>query len=383
MNLKNYKIKITLFISFVIFILFFLSWIAFFVYTNYSNLSRKKHILNKAYYKIIHSSNTKIEDLIKNINLLSLMRVVSSMLSDKNQTNIKIKRLIWVPYVYISESDSIIFKNFDPQDCKKDFICKSLKKWKYYFVVAIQNNNENLVTNIFLFWIFSFVVTILFFPIVRYIVWKLTKPLEENLEFMKNFVNNTWHELKTPLANINLWSQILLNKKSYNEEIIQNIENESKKLWLIIDTLLELSSISKFQKKEYVSLKQIIDEVIWKYNDILKEFDIDLKIENTNIKTNKYHFFILFENILKNAIKYNNYKKRIKIVLTKNYLIMYNTTDNIPNNFKKIFNLFYKENFSSDWYWLWLAIVRRIAQVNNWKIKSASTKNCFGIKIEF
>ena len=380
MNLTRYKLKISAFITFIILLLFFTSGSLFFLYTEKLELSEKNKILQTSKENIISLNKKKLKKLIENINNVSLLNIVSSALSEKNQTSNEIKKLIWVPFLYLEENKVTIFQNFDIQECNKKYICKAFTVNKYKFILAIPKSNQNIRVNILIFGIFAFFVSLLFFPVIFWIVWKLTKPVEENFEFMKNFINNAWHELKTPLANINLGAQILLQQNKFNKEIIQNIEKESKKLGFIIDTLLELSHINKFQQKQEINLKQLIEEIIWKYNLDLKNFNLDTKLDIVYLPVNKYQFQIMFENLLKNAIRHNNNKKQISITLTKDFLEIRNSTDKLPD-FSKIFDLFYKEK--SSWYWLGLTIVKKIVNTNKWKIKNISKEGSFGIKIEF
>ena len=382
MKLTKYKFKISVFITILIFLLFFLLGLSFFFYTEKLETSIKSRILQTSQRKILHLKNYKFKKLIKDINDVALLNVVSSVFSEKNKTSKEIKKLIWVPFLSLEENKIPIFQNFDIKDCNTKYICKTFSKNNYDFTLAIQKINQNTKLNTFIFLIFAFFISLLFFPIVFWIIWKLTKPVEENFEFMKNFINNAWHELKTPLANINLWAQILLQQNKFNKEIIQDIERESKKLWFIIDSLLELSNINKFQKKQEINIKLLIEEILKKYSNKLKRFNLNINLNNVKILINKYHFEIMFENLLKNAIKYNNKKKKINITLTNNYLKICNSTDKLPE-FKKIFELFYKENTSSDWYWLWLALVKKIVNINKWRIKNVSKEGFFGIKIEF
>lgn len=382
MNLLKYKLKISAFITFIIFLLFFITGVGFIKYNEYLNFSNKISILNKSSEKIKDLNKHKLKKLVENINNISVINFISSALSEKNQTTEEIKKLIWVPFLYLSENNVAEFQNFDVEDCNIKFLCKTLNIKDYKFIFAIPKPNQNNQLSIIIFWLFAFLVSLLFFPIIFWIVWKLTKPLEENFEFMKNFINNAWHELKTPLANINLWAQILLQKQTFEPEIIKDIEKESKNLWFIIDSLLELSNINKFQDKQNINLKENIEEILQNYKKDLQSFNLDINLDNIKIYTNPYQTKILIKNLIKNAIKYNNDKKLIKITLKKDFFEIQNSTDQLPN-FKKIFDLFYKENNHSEWYWLWLAIVKKITQVNKWKIKNTSEKWLFWIRIYF
>ena len=380
MKLTKYKIKISIFITTLIFLFFLASGVFFLFYIESLDISNKNKTLQHSAYKILHLKKHKFKKLIDNINNISLLNIVSSAISEKNQTTQEIKKLIWVPFLYLEENKVAIFQNFDIKECNTQYICKSFNKNNYKFILAVQKPRQNTKLNIFIFGILSFFVSLLFFPIIFWIVWKLTKPVEQNFEFMKNFINNAWHELKTPLANINLGAQILLQQNKFNKEIITDIEKESKKLGFIIDTLLELSNINKFQQKQENNLKQLIEEIIWKYSLELNKFNLDTKLDTVYLPVNKYQFQIMFENLLKNAIRHNNNKKQINITLTKDFLEIRNSTDKLPE-FSKIFDLFYKEN--SSWYGLGLAIVKKIAATNKWKIKNISKEGSFGIKIEF
>ena len=380
MKLTKYKIKISIFITTLIFLFFIASGVFFFFYIESLDISNKNKALQNSANKILHLKKQKFKKLIDDINNISLLNIVSSAISEKNQTTQEIKKLIWVPFLYLEENKVAIFQNFDIKECNTQYICKSFNRNNYRFILAVQKPRQNTKLNIFIFGILSFFVSLLFFPIIFWIVWKLTKPVEQNFEFMKNFINNAWHELKTPLANINLGAQILLQQNKFNKEIITDIEKESKKLGFIIDTLLELSNINKFQQKQETNLKQLIEEIIWKYSLELNEFNLDTKLDTVYLPVNKYQFQIMFENLLKNAIRHNNNKKQISITLTKDFLEIRNSTDKLPE-FSKIFDLFYKEN--SFWYGLGLAIVKKIADTNKWKIKNISKEGSFGIKIEF
>jgi signal transduction histidine kinase len=109
------------------------------------------------------------------------------------------------------------------------------------------------------------------------------------------------------LANINLSAQILLNKKEFDENQIKQIESESSKLSQLVDTLLQMSILSKFQNKDKLNIKKEIENIIEKYKNKLEEKNITLKMELQNIskEINKNQFEILVNNLISNAIKYN------------------------------------------------------------------------------
>lgn len=385
MSLKLYKLKVSIFVNFIVFLMIFLTWISFifFDYKETNNLNYKK--INRIKNKILSIKN--LNKVISKLNDLSLLNIANNIVWIKNKESIEfLKKYFWIKLINIYENNIVVYTSFDENDCKEKFICKKITKWNYIFNIAILNNKKNTWYNILTFWIFAFLISLLFFPLIYWIVSRLTKPIETNFAFMKNFVNNAWHEIKTPLANINLSSQILLNKKEFDIELIKQIESESSKLSYLIDTLLQLSILSRFhQHKEEINLKEIIEEVIEKYTKKIKEKNISLKTNLDNVKkeVNKNQFEILFRNLLSNAIKYNIENWKINIILKNDKLQIENTWKQIPEKeIKKIFNLFYRLDKQKEGYGLWLALVKKIIDINKWKIevKSKDNINTFIVK---
>ena len=374
----KYKIKVSLFIDFVIFLMIFFTW-GFFIYFNY--ITKKNESINKLNFiskKIEKLNKQDFTKIISTVKELSLNNIVNSVIWSSDNSSKTIKSLFWTKFINVYNNNYLIFSSFDENSCNNSLICKKIKKENYTFLIWVQKNNLNLKYSLIKFTILAFFISILFSPLIYWIVWKLTKPIELNFEFMKNFVNNAWHELKTPLANINLASQILYYNKEYDEELIKQIKSESKRLSNLIDTLLQISTLSKFQNKEEISLSKEINKIIKKYNKDIKNKNIKLvlDLENVSKEINKEQFDILFSNLLSNAIKYNKENWIIKIILRHNKLIIENTWEIIPEKEKnKIFDLFYRLKKDNNWYWLWLSMVKRIIQINKWKIKIDTTSN--------
>ena len=386
MNLKLYKLKISVFVNFIVFLMIFLTWISFIIFNYKKTINLSYNKLDKIENKI--KELKKIDSTISNLNDLSLLNIANNIIWDKEGKDLKfLQKNFWTKFINIYEDTSPIYTAFDEKsDCKKKLICKKINKWNYLFTIATANNEVDIRKNILTFAIFSFLISLLFFPLIYWIASRLTKPIERNFEFMKNFTNNAWHELKTPLANINLSSQILLNKKKFDTELINQIKSESSKLSNLIDTLLQISILSRFhQKKEEINLKKIMEEIIETYKDKLerKNLKLEKKIENIKININKNQFEILFRNLLSNAIKYNIENWKIKIILKPNQLIVENTGPIIPEKEKtKIFNLFYRLEKKQNGYGLWLALVKKIIDINKWKIslESKNQVNSFVVK---
>ena len=383
MSLKLYKIKISIFVNFIILLMVFFTWLFFIIFDYHKTKSSNYNKLNKVENKIKKIKN--ISTIIEQLNNLSLLNIVNEVIWDKDIAFLQ--EHFWTKFINVYKDNLTIYKSFDESNCKENLICKKINKWNYLFIIAVPSIKKDFWWNIVIFGFFSFLISLLFFPVVYWIISKLTKPIEQNFEFMKNFTNNAWHELKTPLANINLSSQILLNKKEFDKELIEQIRTESAKLSNLIDTLLQISILSRFhQKTGKVNLKDIIEEIIKNNEKLIKEKKINLETELDNIEKdiNKNQFEILFRNLLSNAIKYNIKNGKIKVILKSNQLIVKNTGHKIPQKErKKIFDLFYRLDQNQNWYGLWLALVKKIVDINKWKINLESNDKVNKFVVKF
>ena len=386
MNLFWYKLKLTVFITFTIFVVIFLTGSSFFLikyYKNYLSISNK---LNYAKNKIIRKRH--INNILNNLSNTQIAETLWNIISSrKNNHNITYK-FLKINYAKITNKyNDIVYQNFDNKYCWINYKCINFTKNNFNFILAEKINSLNLILhNIFIFSFFAFAISILLSFWIYHSINFITKPVEKNIEFMKNFVNNAWHELKTPLANINLSSQILQKKWVYDKEIVKDIIQESWKLSQLIDSLLNLSILSKTQIKQEINLENMINEILQKYNKQIedKKIKVNIKLDVKTTYGDKNHFNILLKNLITNAIKYNKGNGIINIKITKNEIIVENTGNSISKeDLNKIFDIFYRINTIQEWYWLGLAIVKKIVEVNNRKIsvKSENWFNTFKIKL--
>lgn len=144
--------------------------------------------------------------------------------------------------------------------------------------------------------------------------------LNKKNENLKVFIGGASHELKTPIALIKAYAMGIqdgIDDGTYLDTIIE----QSEKMNDIINKLLYLS---KYEKREItlnkVDLKEIIDSTINDYKLIIKENNIDLKL---NISEDEFiinadidGMRTVISNLLSNAIKYTT-DKTIYINLNK------------------------------------------------------------------
>lgn len=198
---------------------------------------------------------------------------------------------------------------------------------------------------------------------------ELEKDIEEKSkidEMRKSFISDVSHELKTPIALIQGYSEGLIenvnsddeSRKFYAEVILDEINKMDK----LVKQLLELMKLEygkrEFNDKEF-NIVELESEVVRKSEVMLEEKKIEVKI-NTNDSINVFadDFYIeqVITNYLTNAIKNikeTNKKKYIEIsneVDEQKEIVrvkVFNTGDNIKDDeIFRIWNRFYKSDES-------------------------------------
>ena len=151
-----------------------------------------------------------------------------------------------------------------------------------------------------------------------------TKALNLSLE---TFTYRVSHDLKSPLTNIVGMTDII--KKELGNDIpevvkiaIQNLENTSSKVGVIISDLLKLSRMELKEKEEK---EEVCFEGI--YNSVIMDFTTQIEEQGIKIKTDfdkkasclfahKPDMISIFQNMISNAIKYRSYERALKLEIS-------------------------------------------------------------------
>lgn len=171
--------------------------------------------------------------------------------------------------------------------------------------------------------------------------------------FRKNFISNVTHELKTPVAIIDGYSEAILDGTIEAEEIpniCKNINLEASNMNTLIQELLFYCKMESGYipiEKEIINLKEMIE-------NILKRFSIDFKLNSINVKTHMKSVEIYSDkklldrclnNLIINALAYVNENKNIEIVLNSDEIIIENSSEPLKNDaLEEYFKPFSKTN---------------------------------------
>lgn len=196
---------------------------------------------------------------------------------------------------------------------------------------------------------------------------ELERDIEEKSkidEMRKTFISDVSHELKTPIALIQGYSEGLIenvnndeeNRKFYAEVIL----DEANKMDRLVKQLLELMKL-EYGKREFnnsdFNITGLIKEVIRKSKVMLDEKQIAVEFDETGeiqVYADEFYIEQVITNYITNAIKHAEEikgEKSIKIYIedkNKNIRVnIFNTGKNIEEeNLSRIWNRFYKEDTS-------------------------------------
>ncbi len=194
---------------------------------------------------------------------------------------------------------------------------------------------------------------------------ELEKDIEEKSkidEMRKSFISDVSHELKTPIALIQGYSEGLLENVNTDEEsrkfYAEVILDETNKMDKLVKQLLQLMKL-EYGKREFNDAKfdivELEKEVVRKSKVMLEEKGITVEFETpeeVNVIADDFYIEQVVSNYLTNAIKNVKEIDNKKIIKIQNVVDVenskvrvkvFNTGDNIPEEYMaKIWNRFYK-----------------------------------------
>ena len=198
---------------------------------------------------------------------------------------------------------------------------------------------------------------------------ELEKDIEEKSkldEMRKSFISDVSHELKTPIALIQGYSEGLLENVNSDEEsrkfYAEVILDETNKMDKLVKQLLELMKL-EYGKREFndttFNIVEVEKEVIRKSQMMLEEKQVEIKLETPdeiNVIADDFYIEQVVTNYFTNAIKHVeevNDKKLIRIEnvvdVEKNKVRVkvFNTGEQIAEeHLNRIWNRFYKVDAS-------------------------------------
>lgn len=140
----------------------------------------------------------------------------------------------------------------------------------------------------------------------------------------RDFAANLSHELKTPLTSIQGFVETLKSKDEdispeVRKRFLDIIENESRRLTILINDILLISSIEgqvELTKEEF-SIREVSEYVGDLLNEKAERYSVSVNFDYSNIDdliyTQKEYFKDLLINLVTNGIKYNQKGGKVEI----------------------------------------------------------------------
>ncbi len=220
---------------------------------------------------------------------------------------------------------------------------------------------------------------------------RMTKKMRADYLNLKEYNENSSHEIQTPLAVIRSKLDILMQTRGLNKkslDLIRSINEAATRINKLNQGLLLLSKIENLQFPETydISLKELIRKALDNYREImqLKHIKAEIRISAPGyVRMNDILADIMISNLLSNAIRYNIDGGFLRCELDDQTLTITNSGLPLKISPDQLFKRFSKGTESSQSVGLGLSIVKKIADFYKMQITYTCTGNIHEIKLTY
>ncbi|WP_436514664.1 sensor histidine kinase [Ekhidna sp. To15] len=228
------------------------------------------------------------------------------------------------------------------------------------------------------------------FRSLNQVVENMTEQTAKDYQNLKEYTENASHEIQTPLA-------IIQNR---TELMMQNLQDETlvENLGAIRSAALRLSKLkeglalfAKIDNHQYVETQTIhlhsfLNEIIENVQDLLemKQISYSSKVLfDSKVVMNETLAYVLFNNLINNAIKYNLVNGKLNLEIDKNSVSVINTGEELEVDPNTLFTRFVVSGSRKDSTGLGLSLVKRIADYNEMNVSYTNDGNLHKIKLSW
>ena len=213
---------------------------------------------------------------------------------------------------------------------------------------------------------------------------RMLERLSDAFEIQRQFTANAAHELRTPLALMQVQLDLYhSNGHPDNDadtvQMIKMVTEQNDRLNKMVKTLLDMSELQTVGRDDEIILDALVDEVLEDLEPLAEGKNIKLigKCKDTTMVGSDILIYRLVYNLVENAIKYNHSGGQVTVTADRKekhvYLSVEDTGAGIPEELKeRVFEPFFRVDKSRSrelgGVGLGLALVREIVRVHDGSI---------------
>ena len=237
------------------------------------------------------------------------------------------------------------------------------------YLIISKNINKEPLNQLFKMSALFLLIAGVFFTLLGLFLGRLfIAPMKESIKTMNKFIEDTTHELNTPISTILANIELLDSIHNCNgKQEMRRIDIASKTLSRLYEDLTYLKLNHNYHREiKQLNISQLLEERIEFFNTFIeaKEIQVSKNIEKDIIlEMDKNDTIRLLDNLLSNAIKYNKKSGTLEIVLCKKELRVSNSGLGIKaEDIKEIHNRFRRANSSEGGFGIGLDIIGQVVK---------------------